>query len=409
MRKIRSFSLMARSVPVVAIAMAGLAALAVGIAGPAAADPATTFVTVGSDTVQDVMNQFTADEFPGLIGSWDAVNPVSGAAHEDINPKPGCSMTRPNGSGEGLAALRKSINPSTTAVQLADPPEPGCVDFSRSSAGPGANASTNGALQYVPFALDAVAPATGPATAVTGTDPAVATQITQADGFSLGTSTTPGTLIKLYRDCAQVTVGGVTYDPNIPAAAGAQQIHLYVPQAGSGTRNFWAAQLNFNATTLPSCVHDTIIGTSPAVPVEEHNGTVFAQDAQAIGPFSIAQFDSQSNGHNDRRHHVIVHSLALAATGGSAVAPNVGGSLNTSYPITREVYTIVLRTKIVNGGAGFNPTLAALLVGPSSQLCSDELTILSFGFATLDSSPLGHTCGATTNDLRAFDPATNPV
>ncbi len=407
MPKIRSFSLRAWSVPVVAIAMAGLAALAVGIAGPAAADPATTFVTVGSDTVQDVMNQFVSDEVPGLIGSWDAVNPVSGLAHEVITPKAGCNMTRPNGSGEGLAALRKSINPSTTAVQQALPPSPGCIDFSRSSSGPGANASVNGALQYVPFALDAVAVATGPAIAVTGTDPAVATQITQADGFSLGSSTTPGTLIKLYRDCAQVTVGGVTYDPNIPAATGTQQIHLYVPQAGSGTRNFWAATLNFSATTLPSCVHDTVVGTGAAI--EEHNGTVFAQDPQALGPFSIAQFDAQSNGHNDRRHHVAIHSLSLAATGGTAVPPNVGGSLNSSYPITREVYTIVLRTKIVNTGAGFNPTLAALLVGSGSQLCTDELTILSFGFATLDNSPLGHTCGATTNDLRAFDPATNPV
>src|SRR6266568_1344520 len=100
-------------VPVVAIAVAGLGAAAIGLAAPAAADPSTTYVTVGSDTVQDVMNQFTSDEFPGLIGSWDAVNPVTGAAHEDITPKPGCSMTRPNGSGEGLNALRKSINPST--------------------------------------------------------------------------------------------------------------------------------------------------------------------------------------------------------------------------------------------------------------------------------------------------------
>jgi ABC-type phosphate transport system substrate-binding protein len=409
MRKIRSFSLRARSVPVVAVAMAGLAALAVSVASPASADPSTSFVTVGSDTVQDVMNQFTSDEFPGLIGSWDAVNPVTGVAHETITPKPGCSMTRPNGSGEGLAALRKSINPATTAVQLAQPPTPGCVDFSRSSAGPGTNASATGALQYVPFALDAVAPATGPTTAVTGTDPAVATQITTADQFTLGTATAPGTLIKLYRDCTAVTVGGVTYDPNIPAAAGDQQIHLYVPQAGSGTRNFWAATLNFNATTLPSCVHDTIVGTTPAVPVEEHDGTVFAQDAQALGPFSIAQFDSQTNGHHDRRHHVAIHSLIASATGTTAIAPNVNGTLNTAYPITREVYTVVLRRRIVNGGTGFDPTLAALLVGPSSQLCSDELTIISFGFATLDNSPLGHTCGATTNDLRAFDPATNPV
>jgi len=415
MRSLRNISVRVLRVPVVAVAVAGLAAAAVVVATPASADPSTTYVTVGSDTIQDVMNQFALDEFPGQIGSWNAVNPVSGVAHEIITPRPGCSMTRPNGSGEGLAALRKSINPSTTAAQLAAPPSPGCVDFSRSSSGPGANASPTGALQYVPFALDALATATGPATAVTGGNPAVATAITQADKFTLGTLTTPGDLIHLYRDCTAVTEGGVTYDPNIPAAAGDQQIHLYVPQAGSGTRNFWASTLGFNNTTLPSCVHDTIVGTSPAVPVEEHDGTVFAQDADALGPFSIAQWISQSNGNNDRRHNAVLHSLTAAATGGTAVAPIVGGSLNTAYPITREVYTVVQRTRIVNTGTptnpspGFDPKLAALLAGAGSQLCSDELTIISFGFATLDNSPLGHTCGATTSDLRAFDPTTNPV
>jgi phosphate transport system substrate-binding protein len=407
MSKMRNARARLTAVPVVAVVCAGFTALAIGFAGPASADPGTSYVAVGSDTIQDVMNQFALDEFPGQVGSWDAVNPDTGAAHEDITPKPGCSMTRPNGSGEGLAALRKSINPSTTAVQLADPPEAGCVDFSRSSSGPGANASTNGALQYVPFALDAVATATGPATAVTGSDPAVATAITQADKFTLGTLTSPGDLIKLYRDCATVTEGGVTYDPKIPAQAGAQQIHLYVPQAGSGTRNFWASTLGFNATTLPSCVHDTVVGTG--TPVEEHDGSVYAQDADALGPFSIAQYVAQTNGHHDRRHHAALHSLNPSATGGTAVAPIVNGALNSSYPITREVYNIVLRSRITSGSSNFDPTLAALLVGPNSQLCSDEFTILDFGFATLDNSPLGHTCGAVTNDLRAFDPSSNPV
>jgi len=97
-------------------------------------------------------------------------------------------MTRPNGSGEGLAALRKSST-EHQRVQLTDPPEPG---WSTSPVPPrsGANASTNGALQYV-------AVRTGrrrrhrPGDRRHRTDPAVATQITQADGFSLGTSPHP--------------------------------------------------------------------------------------------------------------------------------------------------------------------------------------------------------------------------
>ena len=200
---------------------------------------------------------------------------------------------------------------------------------------------------------------------------------------------------------------GVTYDPNIPAAAGAQQIHLYIPQSGSGTRTFWASTLGFNSTSLPSCVHDTSVGTS--LPVQQDDGSVIAGDPDGIGPFSIAQFVAQSNGIDDRRHGVALHSLFAAATGGTAIAPTTGGALNPNYPIRREVYNIVQRSRITSGSANFDPTLANLLVGTNSQLCSDVLTILNYGFATLAGSPLGHSCGAVTNDLRAFDPATNPV
>src|SRR5262249_32594978 len=111
------------------LAVTATAALVVGLTSPAAADPPTPPVAPGSDTPQAAMDGFAAGVGGGLVGSWDAVTPVTAAAHEQIAPKPGCTMTRPNGSGEGLAALRKSINQNTTATQLADPPEAGCVDF----------------------------------------------------------------------------------------------------------------------------------------------------------------------------------------------------------------------------------------------------------------------------------------
>lgn len=407
MRKIRNTSSRLKRLPVAIGAMVGVAALAVAFAGPANADPSTTYVAVGSDTVQDVENAFSQNIGNGLIGSYDAVNPADKTAHDEISPKPGCSMTRPNGSGEGVNALRKSINPNTVAAQLADAPEPGCVDIARSSSGPGANQSNTGSLVYVPFALDAVGTATGPATAVTGTsDNAVATHITHADAFTLGTLANPGDLIKLYRDCATVTEGGVTYNPNT-ATAGQQQIDLYVPQPGSGTRSFWATTLGFNATTLPACVHDHSV-LDPTEQVEEHDGTIYAQDANAFGPFSIAQFIAQGNGHNDRRHHVAIHALTPTATAGTAVQPIVNGALNEAYPITREVYNVVQFSK-VSPGTGFDKVLANLIAGPNSAVCQDEFTITDFGFATLDDSPLGHTCGAVATNLRAFDPTTNPV
>jgi ABC-type phosphate transport system substrate-binding protein len=381
-------------------AFIALPALALGLAGPAAADPSTTFVAVGSDTTQDVVDQFAIDAGGGTVGSWDAVNPGNNAAHDEINPKPGCGMTRPNGSGEGLAALRKSLNPNTTATQLADPPEQGCVDFSRSSSGPGGNASTTGALQYIPFGLDAVATATGPATAAGAPDPASATAIAHADAF------TQAQVADMYDNCNAQVVSGVTYTPDGTVTdATHQSIHLYIPQAGSGTRSFWASTLGFNGTTPPACVHDTSEVTN--APVEEHDGTVYAGDSDAFGPFSIAQFVAQTNGHHDRRHHVAIHNL-------NGVAPLTGTTLNSNYPIRREVYNVALRTAVTNGagGLGTNSALSLLLVsrtGAPSRLCQDALTISAFGFASLASAPLGHTCGQIADNLRAFDPATNPI
>jgi hypothetical protein len=318
---------------------------------------------------------------------------VSAVSHEIITPKAGCSMTRPNGSGEGLAALRKSINQSTTAVQLASPPSAGCVDIGRSSSNPGTNASSTGTLQYIPFALDGVAGATGATTNIAG-----------ADLFSLGTTAAPGDLINLYA-CNPVTVNGVTYNPGT-ASAGQQQIDLYVPQPGSGTRKFWGTVLNFNSTTLPACVHDhSVIDNSV---VEEHNGLVLSTDPNGFAPFSIAQWVAQSKSLDDRRHGAVLRSLA-PTVGGTAVAPlTAGGSFNISFPITREVYSIVPVSKITSGDPNFDPTLSALLAGSSSQLCRNGLLISKYGFASLGSAPLGHHCGDTTTDLRAFD-ASNPV
>jgi hypothetical protein len=96
----------------------------------------------------------------------------------------------------------------------------------------------------------------------------------------------------------------------------------------------------------------------------------------------------------------------------NGVAPlTAGGALNTAYPVKREVYNVALRTEITNGsgGPGTDAGLSNMLTGSTSRLCGDLLTITGFGFAPLNSSPLGHTCGQITNDLRAFDPATDPI
>src|SRR5882672_1309493 len=126
---------------------AGITAIAIGLAGPAAADPSavTTLAGAGSDTTQDVLNAIATNIGPStgtkLVGSWDAT-PV----HTDITPKStaACTnITRPNGSGEGVNALRRSLSATSTAAGLTHPVPlgSGCFDFARSSSGPGANQS----------------------------------------------------------------------------------------------------------------------------------------------------------------------------------------------------------------------------------------------------------------------------
>jgi phosphate transport system substrate-binding protein len=282
------------------------------------------------------------------------------------------------------------------------PPAAGCVDFARSSSGPGANASATGQLVYVPFALDAVTAATGPAVATTN---AVATNIKDADLFTLADYTT------MYGSCLPVTPAGstVSYVPDGTVTdATHQPIHLYVPQSGSGTRNFWLAQMNVPAGTTPTCVHDhafdSVNGLFDGAQVEEHDGTVYAGDADGFGPFSIAQFVSQRNGHNDRRHNAALHNIGGVSPCGNATAPSScqpSGTLNVSYPVRREVYNVMSFARITSTAAA-DAQFVATFNGSASLQCTNTGTILTYGFALLNSAPLGHTCGQIATDLRAF-------
>jgi hypothetical protein len=379
---------------------------AVAQAGPALADPTVQEVATGSDTIQDVMNQYSVDLAGNLLGSFNAVDPVTGSQTTNVEyvkganatqPSLSCLSQRPNGSGAGQVALRESINPGTTATPALSPVMPqNCADIARSSSGP--TVTSTGALQFIPFAEDAVTGAVGPATGgtiqgTTGPVNAVATAITQASLF------TKTQLQTLYASCGTVTVGGVTYDPNTPAAAGNQQIDLYVPQPNSGTRNFWAGQMGFPTGTLPSCVHDHMKDTATTFngpSVEEHNGTAVALDADGYMPFSIAQWVSQNN-HTigdpiniDRRYGAQLQQI-------NSVAPTTGTppTLNPAFPINREVYNVVEACKVdstapnpITPGAAcpagsIDPNLVSMLDGFGSSLCQDFPAILNYGFALL--------------------------
>jgi len=379
----------------------GTAGFVVAQAGAASADPTTVFTEVGSDTTQDVMNQYSLDLGVNTLGSWNAVDPVTNTATSPpplITPNNAaagqCSFSRPNGSGQGLAALRKSINPGTGATQLPVPPGQNCIDFSRSSSGPATNdKSPAGALVYIPFAEDAVTVAVGSATT-----------IAQANNFTLAN------LQSLY-NCNSVTVGGVTYNPGTGTTLG--NIDMYIPQSGSGTLNFWAGIMQFTTSNLPPCLHQTIVaGPNTGTIVEEHDGTDVTSDPNGITPFSVAQWVSQRNGHNDRRHSAILQNIGGTSPCGSTAAPSnctgAGTAINTGFPVTREVFNVVLFNKVTSGMTGFDPALAQLIASANSNLCQDAFTILTYGFALLGATTTDQ-CGSTASSLRVFDPATDPV
>jgi hypothetical protein len=68
------------------------------------------------------------------------------------------------------------------------------------------------------------------------------------------------------------------------------------------------------------------------------------------------------------------------------------GSLNTGFPITRNVYSVVSFARVT---ANADP-LFSLLNGPNSTVCQDSIQIISFGFALIPA-----TCGEVIASLRA--------
>jgi hypothetical protein len=329
--------------------------------------------------------------------------------------------------------------PATTALN----PEPavGCVDIGRSSSGPGTGTAPNSgnytgtnALQFVPFAEDAVDGVVGPAAGSAGVGVTFTASANDAAGDHVQATTvatqlpiaavddfTQTDLTNLYDNCTTVTEGGVTFwplgDPTVTTKpAGDQQIDLYIPQPGSGTAKFWAGELGgFSLSSLPKCVFNTIQNgalslTGSSNPSgftflnEEHDGTDVATDPLGYAPFSIAQWIAQSNGHNDRRHGAQLTDLVdsngvqQVPTGTKAGATVI--STTFPAPFTRLVYSVVSLSVLTTAGTPIN----GFLDGTSSTICRSASTITSYGFSPLTGNANilgGATCGEITAPLEA--------
>jgi hypothetical protein len=197
-------------------------------------------------------------------------------------------------------------------------------------------------------------------------------------------------------------------------------VDLYAPQPGSGTLAFW--ELTFNLTAPAACWHQTIInGPGIGIAVEEHDGSALASDPNGIAPFSIARWVSGKNAvTTDLRHGAVLQSMT--ASDGTTVVPplNAGGTINvggclqapnfnqaTCFPLTRELYNVMDYYEVVNQTATgtnnvpFNPVLAGLFAGSTSQMCRATFTISQQGFAPIGvNSAFTDPCGSTAASLR---------
>ncbi|MEU2431016.1 hypothetical protein ABZ611_16160 [Streptomyces sp. NPDC007861] len=314
----------AKSVKRVGVVL-GAAALGVGVLGaPAQADP-TGFrpvVAVGSDTTQEVMNGISAAG--SLIGSYDA----TGSATIDTRSAAGVcdSVARPNGSSAGISALVADIAAGTN-----------CIDAARSSRGP-KDTSTND-LSWVKLAKDAV------------------TVAVRTDSGLINHSFTKAQLQSIYQ-CSTTVI-------NVPGV-GNITLNPLLPQAGSGTRAYWATEMGINDVTPPSCVKDTNGGQ----PVQEHDGRALLNQGDLM-PMSIAAYIAQVNGVSPDR----LGAADVRPIGG--VAPYTAEfKLNTAFPIVRDVYNVVKTTRLGE------TDIAAAFVGTGSEACNDTV-IETYGFGLL--------------------------
>ena len=377
---------------------------------PAGADPLfpQSYVGVGSDTIQDVMNALSGAapySAPGGTGkvnfytpihssqttgsktitSWDAVDPGTGAAG-CLTPKIGFpQIDRPNGSAQGHIALSRAIDggayhptancgaSSTTTNNVI-----GAIDFARSSAGPSSfPAGTQ--ITDIPFARDAV------------------TYAYFDHGSNEIAALTTAQLQALYG------TGGVATGGTITLTNG-HTVFACMVQSGSGTGKFWDKAMGNSGN---GAIASQSANTSGCGSTYEENGansfltstfvSGLTSTQDVVIPFSVGSWISQLNGvANDRSSTGNTGGVSLGSIDGTApttgtkpsLAPNSTFYANTTYG--RDLYILVATSRIGTFGDG---GLKSLFVGSSSALCAASSTINLFGFSE---PPSSGACGSVT-------------
>jgi ABC-type phosphate transport system substrate-binding protein len=359
------------------------------------------FTGSGSDTIESVMDQFSADfnasHSTGKLWSFDALNPICGSScqgdtivtkHTSTDSTT-CSQPRPFGSGAGIMALENTKKLSTGAP---------CLDFARSSSGrAGTDPPT---ISYITLAGDAVTVATQPGT--------------NAPLSLLTTSALQG----IY-NCT------ITKWNQIPGntTGSSDTIIPMLPQSASGTRKFFLVTALGLPNTAAPCVSTSATRQGAAGnadnTLEENEGvdpSLNMNTKDVIFPFSVGKwiaqrFHSASCGTVSQCFANESHctptsgqnlfgcnlhgTMALDSINGTA--PTVGtGKSTTINPGFTAGFTRPL-FEVVNAPQGTVPSNLAPLFGPTGFTCTSSTAktdLKNYGFLVLPAGTAPGDCGS---------------
>ncbi|WP_134741385.1 substrate-binding domain-containing protein [Nocardioides sp. 503] len=272
-------------------------------------------IGVGSDTSQHALKL--------LADGWNATSPaVRVASYSALGggtiPLPNATeITRPNGSGAGKGLLYGAGNNTQ-------------IDFARSSSALNAN-EQGGGLQAFPFALDTLVMA-----------------VSKTVASNAPASLTPAQIVDIYK-------GNITNWNQVGGSNGI--IAPKIPQAGSGTRTFFVAQLK----AMNAGVDVTLGGKVEEV--QEHSDAAIKSDANAVAPFS------------EGRAGLLGQTLRL----------------ESGWRADRALYNVVRGTDVGNANV-------LAVFGEQGYVCSTDARPLieAAGFKQLATSAFEGVCGQPT-------------
>jgi ABC-type phosphate transport system substrate-binding protein len=359
--------------------------------------PAASDVTgVGSDTIQSVMDQFSADynnsHSSGHLYSWDATNPVTGAIGDNITTKQGCTaIPRPNGSSAGITAL-ETENGTTGGHP--------CIDFARSSRARSGDPNT---VTFDTLAGDAVTYATQP-------------------GTHAPNNLTTAQLQGIY-NCT------ITNWSSVGGTAGT--IAAFIPQSGSGTRSFFLTAIGLASPGPCVSTSATVGGAAGASAntLEENEGVAPSLNgaagsgvtkADVIFPFSVGKYiaeryHSASCGGVSGCYPTAVctptatQNLFGCDKHGTMVLDKINGTNPTTpYPLTNTSKGAVINAGFTSTFQRFlyevvvstQPSLPSYLVpyfGSTGFVCTNSTAkkdLKNYGFLVLPAGAAAGDCGS---------------